>query len=167
MLGCSPQTFWTGILALDGTTLLRRGDLLRIQRPDDDELLELMQIKLPTAIDTSHRNEWNCLGDREPPLHRFAVPPGGKSLGGAGDDPADASGDGVDGRANAKLDAPSDFIVPAPGSEVVVPRQNGAGPDARRPASSSCRTDRVSWQSSMKTASNRGGTAATAAGLPT
>lgn len=64
---------------------------------------------------------------------RFAEPPGGEFLGGAGDDSADASCEGVDGRADAEQDAAVDVIVPAPGVEIVVAGQQAAGPDARPP----------------------------------
>lgn len=73
--GCSPQTFWTCVLLLDGVTMLRRGGLLRIIRPTDYELLELKQLKLPAGINKSKRDEWLSLGSRASLLELLAALP--------------------------------------------------------------------------------------------
>lgn len=73
--GCSPRTFWTCALLLDSLTLLRRGALLQIPRPDDVELLELKQIPLPARYNKRRRDEWVSLGTRRDLVELFASLP--------------------------------------------------------------------------------------------
>lgn len=60
--GCSPRDFWVAVLILDSLTLLRRGALLSVLRPDDETLLVRKQLFVTADQNKTNEDIFVTLG---------------------------------------------------------------------------------------------------------
>lgn len=63
--GMRPQTFWVAALVLDAITGLRRGALLRVPRPTDEQFRDRRELFVPAAISKTRRDQVIALGTNE------------------------------------------------------------------------------------------------------
>lgn len=63
--GMEPRHFWLAVLVLDSITALRRGALLEVARPKDEDFLERRELRVPPEISKTKREQVIALGTNE------------------------------------------------------------------------------------------------------